>query len=93
MVYLGSLWIRGKTWIKKLAQAQASFKKFEKYGLIGLSIFIISPLPGSGIFTGAMLAFLLGIPFKHSWPYITVAVAGSAIVTLLIAMGIGAAVR
>lgn len=77
-----------KHWIKNLKQAQDKFAKYEKYGLIGLALFIILPIPGSGIFTGTMLAFLMGVPFKDSWPYITGAVAGSAIVTILLSVGI-----
>lgn len=78
----------GRAWVKKLDKAQHSFAKYERYGLIGLAIFIILPLPGSGIFTGTMVAFLMGVPFRHSWPYITAAVLGSAIVTLFISMGV-----
>lgn|SRR3989344_2216530 len=78
----------GQRWLRKLNKAQKSFAKYEKYGLMGLTLFVIAPIPGSGIFTGAMLAFLMGIPFRRSWPYITLAVAGSAVVTLLISVGV-----
>lgn len=78
----------GRTWLNKLKQAQESFHKYEKYGLLGLTFFVVSPLPGSGIFTGAMIAFLMGIPFKHSWPYLAASVMGSGLVTLLIVFGI-----
>ena len=78
----------GRAWIKKLHKAQHSFSKYERFGLIGLAIFIILPIPGSGIFTGTMIAFLMGVPFRHSWPYITGAVLGSAMVTLVISVGV-----
>lgn len=79
----------GSRWLLKLKQAQDGFAKYEKYGLIGLTLFIILPLPGSGIFTGTMLAFLLGIPFRRSWPFIAGAVAGSAMVAILLSIGAG----
>lgn len=79
----------GRTWLKKLKTAQESFQKYEKYGLWGLMIFVILPLPGSGIFTGAVIAFLMGIPFKHSWRYLIGAVLGSGLMTLLIVAGVG----
>ncbi len=36
----------------------------EKYGVIGLAIFIGIPLPGSGVWTGALAAYLLGVRFR-----------------------------
>lgn len=36
----------------------------EKYGIIGLAIFISIPLPGSGVYSGALGAYLLGYKFK-----------------------------
>ncbi len=35
----------------------------EKYGTIGIALFIAVPLPGSGVWTGALAAYLLGM--KH----------------------------
>lgn len=78
----------GRTWLNKLKEAQEAFHKYEKYGLLGLALFVVSPLPGSGIFTGAVLAFLMGIPFRHSWPYLVAAILGSGLITLLISVGI-----
>lgn len=78
----------GRNWLKKLKQAQEAFARYEKYGLIGLALFVASPIPGSGIFTGAMIAFLMGIPFKHSWPYLVGAVLASGLVTLAVTVSI-----
>lgn len=78
----------GRKWIKHLREAQDKFARYEKYGLLGLALFIALPIPGSGIFTGAMLAFLMGVPFKHSVPYIWAAVIGSSFVTMFISIGI-----
>jgi len=39
-------------------------EKVEKYGEWGLALFIGIPLPGSGVYTGALAAFLLGISTK-----------------------------
>jgi len=38
--------------------------KVEKYGELGLALFIGVPLPGSGVYTGALAAFILGLNFK-----------------------------
>ncbi len=78
----------GKAWLKSLRHAQESFARYEKYGMLGLALFIASPIPGSGIFTGSMIAFLMGVPFKRSLPYIWAAVIGSSLVTVFISLGI-----
>lgn len=78
----------GKSWLKSLRKAQDKFARYEKYGLLGLALFIALPIPGSGIFTGTMIAFLMGVPFKHSLPYIWAAVIGSAFVTMFISIGV-----
>ena len=41
------------------------FPLVDKYGLIGISLFIAIPLPGSGSYTGALAAYLLGLSQKR----------------------------
>jgi uncharacterized membrane protein len=36
----------------------------EKYGPLGLALFIGIPLPGTGVWTGALAAYLLGMRFR-----------------------------
>lgn len=79
----------GKKWIKTLARAQEKFSgDYAKYGLIGLMIFIGVPLPGTGAYTGALAAFVLGIPIKKSWPYVLGGVIISAVITTLLTVGV-----
>jgi uncharacterized membrane protein len=40
----------------------------EKWGFWGLLLFVAVPLPGTGIWTGALAAYLLGIEAKRSVP-------------------------
>ena len=40
--------------------------QIEKYGFWGLAVFVGIPLPGTGGWTGALLASLLGMPVKKS---------------------------
>ncbi len=37
----------------------------EKYGFLGLSVFVAIPLPGTGVWTGAIAGYILGIPKKR----------------------------
>ena len=53
--------------VEKLEKRTLSKKdKLEKGEFWGLLIFVGIPLPGTGAWTGAMLAALLGIKFKKS---------------------------
>jgi len=36
----------------------------DKFGWIGLALFIAIPLPGSGVYTGALIAFITNMSFK-----------------------------
>jgi uncharacterized membrane protein len=64
-------------------------EKFEKYGSIGLSIFVGLPLPVTGAWTGCAAAFVFGFKFKNAFLAILagVIIAGSIMTTLTV-MGI-----
>ena len=49
-------------------------KKIERVEGIGLAIFVGIPLPGTGAWTGALLAFLLGMERKRAFFYIALGV-------------------
>jgi uncharacterized membrane protein len=46
----------------------------EKYGPWGLVLVVAIPLPGTGAWTGSILAYLMGMPFKRAFPPIAVGV-------------------
>lgn len=59
-------WI-DKIWQKYVEKTQKKVHRaMEKYGELGLAIFIGIPLPGSGVYTGCIGAYLLGIDFKRT---------------------------
>jgi len=62
---------------------------FEKYGSVGLAIFVGIPLPVTGAWTGCAAAFVFGFKFKNSFLAILagVIIAGSIMTTLTV-MGI-----
>ena len=63
----------------------------EKYGVYGLAVFIGIPLPGSGVYSGTLGAYLLGFNFKDfiKASILGVLIAGT-IVTLVTIFGEGA---
>ena len=52
----------------------------QKYGFWGLCILVAIPLPGTGAWTGAMVACLLEMPFKKSAPSIILGVVIAAVI-------------
>lgn len=51
-------------WYKKALKKK---DLIEKYGYIGIMLFVAIPLPGSGAWTGCLLAVLLGLDKKKSF--------------------------
>jgi uncharacterized membrane protein len=65
-----------------------SNKMIEKYEEIGLMAFVAIPLPGTGAWTGALVAFLFGLDFKKSLLIIAIGVfIAGVIVTSLCLLG------
>lgn len=56
----------------------------EKYGILGLAIFIGIPLPGSGVYSGALGAYLLGFKFKDFFKAAVIGVLIAGVIVLLI---------
>lgn len=66
-----------------------STSRMEKYGPIALVTFVAIPLPFTGAWTGAIVAFLFDIPFKKAFPLIVLGILISgAIVLMLTQMGL-----
>ena len=62
--------------------------QIEKYGYVGLMIFVGIPLPGTGAWTGAGLAVLLGMDKKKSFVYIMLGVILASIIMSIVSYGI-----
>lgn len=56
----------------------------KKYGLLGLLIFVAIPLPGTGVWSGSLLASLLNYRFKYAFPAVAIGnlIAGFLILVL-----------
>jgi len=63
-------------------------KYVDKYGWLGVAIFIGIPLPGSGVYSGSLAAYLIGLDYKRFLlsACLGVLLAG-IIVTLVVASG------
>lgn len=67
-------------------------KQVEKYGYWALALFVAIPLPATGAWTGAMAAFVFGLPKKKSFLAILLGVCLAAVVVTAVTMGGNAAV-
>ncbi|WP_343209001.1 small multi-drug export protein [Anaerolentibacter hominis] len=62
--------------------------KLEKYEFLGLMLFVGIPLPGTGAWTGALLASLLGLKFKKAFPAIVLGILLATVIMCIISYGI-----
>lgn len=84
----------GKLFAHKVERARAKFgNKYAKYGAIALITFVGIPLPMTGSWTGSLVAFLFGIPFRKSIIFITCGVCLAATLVTLITLFAGGTIR
>ncbi len=60
----------------------------QRYGALGLLLFVAVPLPGSGAWTGALIALVLGLRKRLAMPAIALGVLAAAILVTLAASGV-----
>lgn len=65
----------------------------EKYATWGLCLFVAIPLPGTGAWSGAALASILGMRIKHSLPAIVLGVCIAGIIMTVSSYGLLTAIR
>lgn len=62
--------------------------QIEKYGYWGLFLFVAIPLPGTGAWTGALIAAVLNMNRKKSFATIAVGVLGAGIIMMILSYGL-----
>lgn len=73
-------------WVTKKAMSKSA--QIEKYGYFGLFLFVAIPLPGTGAWTGSLLAVLFGLKPKKSFLFILLGVMTAGLIMSLLAFGI-----
>ena len=86
-------WLRRFKFFEKIivrleAKTDRNKDKVLRYKSWGLLLFVAIPLPGTGGWTGALMAALLGIDFKRSLPIIALGVFIAGLIMSLITYGI-----
>ena len=72
-------WMKGtklfRPMVEKLeAKAMSKSDQIEKYEFWGLVLFVGIPLPGTGAWTGSLIAALLGMKFKKAFPAVIIGI-------------------
>ena len=72
-------WLKKTRWFSPLVtklekRAMSKSDKIEKYEFWGLVLFVGIPLPGTGAWTGSLIASLLGIKFKKAFPAVIIGI-------------------
>ncbi|MGI6553207.1 MAG: COG2426 family protein [Bacillota bacterium] len=70
------------------ARTKKQEKKIQKYGFWGLALFVGIPLPGTGIWTGCVLAFLLGMRLFPAFLAMSLGVLMAGCLVLGISLGL-----
>jgi uncharacterized membrane protein len=73
--YLQRVWKKGKPYV-------------DKYGVIGLTLFICLPSPFTGTYTGTLLAWLLGLDWRKSFLAIALGSLIGAVIIFSSSLGI-----
>lgn len=89
-------WLRTKseklnglvTRLEKRAESKSA--TVQKYAFWGLFILVAIPLPGTGAWTGALVAAMLEMPLKKAFPAIMLGVLGAGVIVSFVTYGAGA---
>ena len=86
-------WLRGNAFfgpkIERLERrAHLKGRVVRKYRLVGLMILVAVPLPGTGAWTGALVASLLDIRMRHAIPAIFAGVVIAGLIITLLTAGV-----
>lgn len=78
----------GKPFRKILEIGEKKVGKMNKTLFWGLLTFVAIPLPGTGAWTGSLVAITLGLSLKKAFPPIALGVVGAGLIMMLASYGI-----
>ncbi len=84
------------SWFRRLMVERVRVKGeglITRYGVVGLALFVAVPLPGTGAYSGATLAWLVGMDRRKSTLAVAAGVVIAGVLVTLAATGVFAALR
>lgn len=87
--YLRRHWPKLGNLVDRL-ESKAEKKKplVQKYAILGLTLLVAIPLPGTGAWTGALVAAMLDIRLKRAIPCIFLGVVIAAVIVTMVSYGV-----
>lgn len=80
---LARLWAKLEARVRLKGEDQV-----QRYGAIGLFLFVAIPLPGTGAWTGSILAVILGLKRRYAFPAIVAGVVAAGVLVALASAGV-----
>lgn len=75
--------------VEKLeSRAMGKSEQIEKYQFWGLVLFVGIPLPGTGAWTGSLIASLLGVRFKKAFPAVLLGIVIATVIMSILSYGL-----
>ena len=71
-------------------KAEKNKAKVLRYAFWGLALFVAIPLPGTGAWTGALVAAMLDMPLKKAFPSVVLGVLCAGVVVAFVSYGAAA---
>ena len=68
-------------------KGERGFARVQKYATVGLFLFVAIPLPGTGAWTGSLVASMINMPFKKSMLSVFAGVLAAGIIVSAICYG------
>ena len=82
-------WHRIRPTVEKLeAKALAKGDRVKKYEFWGLVLFVGIPLPGTGAWTGSLIAAMLNVKFKVAFPAVIVGILLASVIMSIVSYGL-----
>ena len=87
-------WLRRRNarldaWVSGMEdKAELKGEKVRRYGMLGLCLLVAIPLPGTGAWTGALVAAVLGLRTRNAMPAIALGVLIAAAIVLGVTYGV-----
>lgn len=86
-------WLKKTRWFRPMVEklenrAMSKKDNIEKYQFWGLVLFVGIPLPGTGAWTGSLIAALLDIPPKKAFPAVLIGILMAAVIIDILSYGL-----
>lgn len=88
-------WLRGRSagWNRFVSRLEARADRkadlVRRYAFWGLALFVAVPLPGTGAWTGALIAAMMQMRLKEAFPAIALGVAAAGLIVASVTYGAG----